>query len=242
MRKLALLTILTSVVGTAPAYASHNGVLHVSYVGVATTYLFGLESQLQSNRTTPPPSLEAVFGTYQARVSWQMDAAIPVALTPIIGSRYYSIGQRHPAGWTTASSNGRVSVDGLVGCPFGSACPTQNSPGQQPPCTTDALSMDQPWAKSLNGGRLDIFRGGRIQLHLPLDTNAVVTPAHNPCADFTGGTSNIGPIGFAPPDGTRAPAPSRAQLLRYQEALAPATRSAIQLSLPRASTTPTRSR
>ncbi len=81
--------------------------------------------------------------------------------------------------------------------------------------------MYQPWAKSLNGGRLDIFRGDRIQLHLPLDANAVVTPAHNPCADFTGGTGNVGPIGFAPPDGTRAPAPSRAQLLRYQEALAP---------------------
>ena len=63
-----------------------------------------------------------------------------------------------------------------------------------------------------------------IFLHLPIDGTAVVTASHNPCAAFTGGKSNEGPIAFKPPlalnDGP-TPKVSRTKLHAYEQAPEP---------------------
>ena len=75
-------------------------------------------------------------------------------------------------------------------------------------------------------GRLEAGLKCRIAifLHLPIDGTAVVTASHNPCAAFTGGKSNEGPIAFKPPlalnDGP-TPKVSRTKLHAYEQAPEP---------------------
>lgn len=227
IRPLAGIVVAVAVAalaGAGPALAgTRKAVLHVSYVGVATTYNFGVETLIEQGRTTPPPTLGAVFGTYQARVSWKLQGIVPVRFSD---TRFSSrIAQRGPAKWTSATSTGRISVDPTVGCPFGDQCPKPTDPHHQA-CSTDGLSMYQPWAKSRSGGRLDagVKRHFEILLHLPIDGNAVVTAADNPCAVFTGGKSNVGPIAFKPPlalNGGPTPKVSSSRSHAYDHALAP---------------------
>ena len=220
----AIVVAVGALVAGGPASAHiRKAVLHVTYVGVATTYNFGLQSMIEQGRTTPPPTLGGVFGTYQARVSWELHGIVPVRFSDSPSSS--RIAQRGPAKWTSAASMGRVSVDPTVGCPFGDQCPKPTDVHQQP-CSTDGLSMYQPWAKSLSGGRLDagVKRRFGIFLHVPIDGDAVVTAPDNPCGVFTGGKGNVGPIGFKPPlalNGGPTPKVSPRKLHAYEQALAP---------------------
>lgn len=216
----AIVVSFVVLVAAGPALAqTRKAVLHVTYVGVATTYNFGLQTTIEQG----PPTLAGVYGTYQACVSWTMHGIVPVLFRHI--GHQSQIAQRGPAKWTSAESAGRVAVDPTVGCPFGNQCPKPTDAHEQP-CSTDGLSMYQPWAKSVSGGRLDagLKRHFGIFLHVPVDTNAVVTPPDNPCGGFTGGKSNVGPIGFKPPlalnDGPE-PKVSPQKLHAYEESLAP---------------------